>query len=135
MIKGIGVDVVDIARIEEIMGKFGTHFLNKVFTPDEIAYCNAMARPAVHFAGRWAVKEAFYKALPPSCQRNSFFKSIEVVAAGSRRPSINVRDKALEVGLKKHGIEAMHMSISHERSVCVAFVVLESHGEPLSARL
>jgi holo-[acyl-carrier protein] synthase len=130
MIKGIGVDVVDIARIGEIIGKYGAHFLTKVFTAREIAYCGGMAKPAVHYAGRWAVKEAFYKALPPECQEVSSFKSIEIVAGESRRPAINVCDKTLGARLEKQGIRSLHMSISHEKEVCVAFVVLEDGPAP-----
>jgi phosphopantetheine--protein transferase-like protein len=125
MVKGIGVDVVDISRIDEIIGKYGEHFLNKVFTRAEILYCGVMARPALHYAGRWAVKEAFYKALPPPCQEKSFFKSIEIIAAGTRKPEIRVCDSHLSDSLREHGITSMHMSISHEKAVCVAVVVLE----------
>jgi holo-[acyl-carrier protein] synthase len=130
MIRGIGVDVVDISRIDAMIKKYGAHFINKVFTQNEIAYCGGMAQPAVHYAGRWAVKEAFYKALPPECQKASFFKSIEIVAVGTRRPAIGIRDKTLESCLEKQGITSMHMSISHEKTVCVAFVVLEEAPAP-----
>ena len=130
MIKGIGVDVVDITRIDEIMGKYGHHFLDKVFTHNEIAYCGGMAKPAVHSAGRWAVKEAFYKALPRECQQLSFFKSIEIASGESRRPTIAVLDEALRASLNKQGIMSMHLSISHEKTVCVAFVVLEDGPAP-----
>ncbi len=130
MVKGIGIDVVAISRINEIIGKYGAHFLNKVFSQEEIAYCGAMARPAVHYAGRWAVKEAFYKAIPPACQEISFFKSIEIRARGSRRPAIDVCDERLRASLEKQGITSMHMSISHEKDVCVAVVVLEGETAP-----
>jgi holo-[acyl-carrier protein] synthase len=124
MILGIGVDVVDIPRISAIIGKYGDHFLNKVYTTAEIAYCTAMATPAVHFSGRWAVKEAFYKALPRKCQEISLFKSIEVVSGSSRKPVIRVCDGKLDAALREHGVKDMHVSISHEKTVCVAFVVL-----------
>jgi len=125
MIKGIGVDVVDILRLGEIIGKYGEHFLSKVFTPAETAYCGAMAKPAIHYAGRWAAKEAFYKALPRACQPISHFKSVEIVSGMSREPSVRVCDDSLAQALRQQGVTSIQVSISHEKAVCVAFVVLE----------
>jgi holo-[acyl-carrier protein] synthase len=125
MIKGIGIDIVEIARIEKMISSYGSQFLRKVFTEAEIEYSRKMARPSVHFAGRWAAKEAFYKALPQECQKVSGWKSMEVVVKGSRAPSISVCDTALAKAMKKSGVEKSHVSISHEKTMCVAMVVLE----------
>jgi holo-[acyl-carrier protein] synthase len=126
MIKGLGVDIVKISRIEGLLTRYGASFASKVFTPHEIDYCGAMAFPALHFAGRWAAKEAFYKALPSQCQRLSTWKSIEVVSdrGSAGRPAIVVRNPALDAGLKECGITAVHISISHEKEMCVAAVAL-----------
>jgi len=91
MIKGIGIDIVEIGRIEKNDPQLRKPVLGKVFTEAEIVYCQKMAKPAIHFAGRWAAKEAFYKALPQECQRVSGWKSMEVIAAGPQAPSISVR--------------------------------------------
>jgi holo-[acyl-carrier protein] synthase len=125
MIKGIGIDIVEIGRIEKMIRTYGNQFLGKVFTEAEIAYCQRMARPALHFAGRWAAKEAFYKALPQGCQRVSAWKSMEVTAAGSKAPSVSVLDAALARAMKKSGVKKSLISISHEKSMCVAMAVLE----------
>jgi holo-[acyl-carrier-protein] synthase len=127
MIKGTGIDIVEIRRIESMIRKYGRHFLDKVFSQTEIAYCGGTADTAVHYAGRWAVKEAFYKALPGPCQRRSGWKAIEILPASGAdsAPMIAVVDRELDAEMKKAGITRIHHSISHEKQFCVAMVVLE----------
>lgn len=128
MIIGIGVDIVEIGRIEEMIGKHGRQFLEKVFTDGELAYCEKHAKPPIHFAGRWAAKEAFYKALPRECQEMSGWKSIEIRTEESRGPSIILLDKRLAGVMDTSGVKICHVSISHDKTVCVAMVVLEGKG-------
>lgn len=64
MTLGAGTDVVAVGRIAGLIQRRGRAFLDRWFTPDEIAYCNAKARPPVHFAAHFAAKEAVFKALP-----------------------------------------------------------------------
>jgi holo-[acyl-carrier protein] synthase len=125
MIKGIGTDIVAVGRIGEMIGKYGDHFLRKIFTDAEIDYCNARADPAAHFAGRWAAKEAFYKALPASCQRVSSWKSVQVTAPPGGRPVIEVGDARLRERIADEAITTFHLSISHEKEYCVGFVTAE----------
>jgi holo-[acyl-carrier protein] synthase len=127
MIIGIGTDIAAIGRIESMIKKYGDRFCAKVFTGSEMAYCGKMACPAIHFAGRWAAKEAFYKALPQAIQSKSTWKSIQIITQKeSRRPFIEVLNPELARSLSGEGIGRMHLSISHEqKGYCVAFVVLE----------
>jgi len=127
MIKGTGIDIVEISRIESMIRKYGRHFLDKVFSQPEIAYCGGMADAAIHYAGRWAAKEAFYKALPAPCQRRSGWKAIEVLAASPAEsaPMITIVNGELDAEMKKAGIARIHHSISHEKQFCVALVILE----------
>jgi holo-[acyl-carrier protein] synthase len=125
MTKGIGVDVVAIERIGEMIRKHGDHFLNKVFTPAEIEYCGKKAKPEIHFAGRWAAKEAFYKALPRDCQKVSGWRSVEIVRGESAAPAISVCSVLLQEAMDKCGIGRCLASISHEKSVCVGMVVMD----------
>jgi holo-[acyl-carrier protein] synthase len=125
MIKGIGVDVVEIQRIEECISRHGGHFLKKVFTAPEISYCGHKKRPAVHFAGRWAAKEAFFKSLPLQCQAAASWKSVQILSSGRGRPAIDVCSAELAGLARKAGIKGFHLSISHERALCAAFVVAE----------
>ena len=124
MAAGIGIDIVDIARIERLLTRYGLAFTRRVFTPHEAAYCGAMARPAVHYAGRFAVKEAFYKALPPSCQARARWRSIETLPGSDGRPALRVLNYELSSLLTREGITTMLVSISHERQYCVAMVML-----------
>jgi holo-[acyl-carrier protein] synthase len=126
MIRGFGTDIVDISRIERLLNKYNSHFKEKIYTPSEIDYCEAKAAPAIHYAGRWAVKEAFYKALPVACQRYSGWKGIEVIlSVGNGKPVIQICSNELKKHLEKEQITEYHMSISHERKYCIASVVLE----------
>ena len=59
---GIGIDVIEVERIEEAMREFGDRFLDRIFTAEERDYCLNQKRPAIHFAARWAAKEAVSKA-------------------------------------------------------------------------
>jgi holo-[acyl-carrier protein] synthase len=124
-VKGIGIDIVDIERIARLLQRHGRHFTDKVFTERERVYCEKLARPAVHMAGRFAVKEAFYKALPESCQEASGWKSIETVTEPfMTRPQVVVVDDRLKQALQEAGIGSVQVSISHERSMAVAMVLL-----------
>jgi holo-[acyl-carrier protein] synthase len=125
MVKGIGIDIVNIDRIERLVERYKSVFLNKVFTNSEIEWCSQKARPSMHYAGRWAAKEAFYKALSSQCQKKSMWKSIEVLADASRKPYIHVRDDELKQLLSNEAITQIYISISHEMAVCTAMVVLE----------
>ena len=125
MIKGMGVDIVGINRIEKLVEKYDNHFIHKVYTGEEIAYCKRMARPGIHFAGRWAAKEAFYKALPVSCQSHSSWKSMEIAVCDRGKPFIRVCSDFLRDLLCNEGIVRYHVSISHEKTYCCACVLFE----------
>jgi holo-[acyl-carrier protein] synthase len=98
-----------------------------VFSDREIEFCSDKAFPEVHFAGRWAAKEAFYKALPCILQSSSSWKSVEIVSDdASGRPEITIVSRQLADLFIKEGISSIFLSISHEKSVCTAVVLLES---------
>jgi len=125
MIKGIGTDIIAIDRMNAVIARYGTRFLEKVYTPAEIELCGSKSGSAIHFAGRWAAKEAFYKALPYSCQLVSSWKSIQVLSNDrSRHPLIEICANKLKSSIIKENISSIHLSISHERSFCIAFVVM-----------
>ena len=126
MIKGIGIDIVAINRIEKCIVNYGDRFLKKVFTDSEIQLCNSKAHPAVHFAGRWAAKEAFYKALPLSCQSLTSWKDMQILASGeSSKPVIDICCRTLVDRIKREGLAAFSVSISHEQEYCTSFVIIE----------
>lgn len=124
MLHGIGVDIVEIARIERAVERHGARFVERVFTRREQDYCARMARPGPHFAVRWAAKEAFYKALPGSLQKLSSWQSVEIAAEDERRPLIRVLAEPLREAMATADLGNVHVSLSHEQHYCVAFVVL-----------
>jgi holo-[acyl-carrier protein] synthase len=131
MVAGIGTDITSIERIETLIVKYGASFLEKIYTPAEIAYCGAMAFPATHYAGRWAAKEAFYKALPNHLQPESTWKSIEIVSVGvNKKPHIFFCSDSLKRLFDREYLRASHVSISHEKKYCIAFVILERESDP-----
>ncbi len=121
MILGVGVDIVSNQRIEEAVQTFDA-FLERIYTKDEIAYCYKRAKPYPSLAARFAAKEAMIKAIP-SCEAIPLTE-IEVVVEDSGQPSINP-GKTLKEELDKAGATAIHLSISHEKTYSVAYVVIE----------
>jgi holo-[acyl-carrier protein] synthase len=76
---GLGIDATDIPRIQAAIDRYGDRFLRRVFTEGEIAYCNRRREPAIHFAGRFAAKEAAMKALGTGHTPEVLWRTVEVV--------------------------------------------------------
>jgi holo-[acyl-carrier protein] synthase len=76
---GLGLDATEIDRIVDMIERYGDRFLQRVFTEGEIAYCRRRRKPAIHFAGRFAAKEAAMKALGTGHARGVIWRGIEVV--------------------------------------------------------
>lgn len=126
MIRGLGIDIVAIQRIAHMVERYQDHFLMRVFTPAEIAFCREKTAPEIHYAGRWAAKEAFYKALPVVMQPRATWKSIEIIPEqGSGKPVIAVCSQEIAASFVEGGIKMTHLSISHERQMCTAVVIIE----------
>ena len=121
MVRGIGVDIVEIARIRKSIESAGDGFLEKVFTPQEITYCKSKHNMHQHFAARFAAKEAVSKALSTGWQGEFRWKSVEVVNDISGQPRI-----ALHGTLKDRlAGAAILVSLSHSESHVVAMIVIE----------
>ncbi len=126
MITGVGIDVVDVSRIEALLEKYGERFQKRVFTREEIRYCSGMANPCLHFAARFAAKEAAAKALGTGIGQGIRLRDIEVVAAqGAPRVLFHNRARKYADDI---GVSGVHVSISHERLMAVAMVILEKEG-------
>jgi len=121
---GIGVDLVDVDRIRESLERFGDRFRNRVFLPGERAYCERMADPAIHYAGRFAAKEAVSKAFGTGIGRHLGWLDIEVVRDGhTGEPSVRLAGKGLQLA-EARGVDRVFLSLAHTRSGSVAQVVL-----------
>jgi len=79
---GLGIDATDIDRIAETLERYGERFRQRVFTDEEIAYCTRRRVPAIHFAGRFAAKEAAMKALGTGHTQNVLWRDVEVIRRG-----------------------------------------------------
>jgi len=126
MIAGIGVDICSVERMKKVLLKpHSQNFKKRVFSENEIEYCQKMGGQPAHFAARWAVKEAFYKALPEEIQEISGWQSIEFVNQDGKKPFIRIIDAKLQKALENFGVSKIHCSLSHEKEFCVAQVALE----------
>jgi holo-[acyl-carrier protein] synthase len=128
---GIGVDLVENARIEHSLERFGERFLRRVFTAGEIEYSQSMKYPARHLAARFAAKEAVSKAFGTGIGKAMGWKDIDVHRKPSGEPFL-----VLEGGAKKladdRGVTAIWITLSHTEHHAMAMVVLEAGDHPLS---
>jgi holo-[acyl-carrier-protein] synthase len=119
MVKGIGIDIIEIKRIKDLMEKYGEKFFSRILTGNEIAYCKSFAYPELHFAGRFASKEAYSKAIGTGISKDFKWKDIEVLNDKRGKPYINHTVKNEYSNLK------FHISISHTKEYGCSVVVCE----------
>ncbi|MGM0461789.1 MAG: holo-ACP synthase [Fibrobacterota bacterium] len=126
MILGIGTDIINISRMDSLLEKAYAHrFIQKVFTPCEREYCFSKKKPSMHFAGRWAVKEAFYKALPAPLQKISSWHSVELCRQNGTKPQLRLLSVNLQEEFTARGGVRICHSLSHEKEYAFATVLLE----------
>ena len=116
---GLGVDLCEIERIERAIARHPS-FRDRVFTPEEIAYCDAKARPAESYAGRFAAREATIKAL--GGYRGRRWLDISVTRDPTGAPAIRLDGNAKRCA-DALGVSAVLITFSHERSNAVAFAI------------
>jgi holo-[acyl-carrier protein] synthase len=115
----VGVDIVEVERIGRAIDRWGAQFLDRVFTPAEIAYCRGKAREAESFAVRFAAKEAFAKALKVG--KAAIWREVEVARGESPRPTLLLHGTARALAGDRH----VDLSLSHAPTHAVAVVVIE----------
>jgi holo-[acyl-carrier protein] synthase len=124
MILGIGIDLVDIPRLERVLERHGGRAHERLFTAGEVAYCNAAARPGESYAARFAAKEAFFKAVRRGWGQGVTWTEVEVVSSSEGAPRLvlhgGARERAESLGARR-----MHLSLTHSGEVAAAFLVLE----------
>lgn len=124
MIKGIGVDIVNVHRMERAVERWGSRFLKRIFTSAEIERCRQRARPAQCFASRFAGKEAFAKALGLGMREGLRWRDIEVVQDHLGKPGLQLHNKAQKL-LEAMEAERTWLTLSDEGDSALAVVVLE----------
>ncbi|MDZ7853301.1 MAG: holo-ACP synthase [Halomonas sp.] len=124
MIIGIGTDITRVARFEHAMGRHGQRFALRLLGEWEQQRFRDHGLPAAFLAKRFAAKEAFVKALGTGLRRGMRWTEIQVVNDALGRPSLVLSGKALEIA-EAAGVRSVHLSLSDEEALTVAFVVLE----------
>jgi holo-[acyl-carrier protein] synthase len=124
MIFGIGTDIVEVARIEDSLARFGDAFAQRILNEREWLAFSQSQTQARFLAKRFAAKEAFAKALGTGLRAPATFQNIEVVHDDMGKPMLDLAAE-LQTLLDRQGIHHTHLSISDEKALAAAFVVLE----------
>lgn len=124
MVAGVGVDLVEVGRVEVALKRWGERLKGRLFTQREREEAARSPYPFASLAARFAAKEAFLKALGSGLFRVPF-KEIEVMREPSGRPRLELHGSA--AGLcRQRGVKGVHLSLSHEGGMAIAVVVLEA---------
>lgn len=124
MILGTGVDLAEVDRIRDAAERYGARFLERVYTPAEIAYASRKANKYERFAARFAAKEAGMKAIGTGWRGGVRWQDFEVVNEPSGRPTLRFHGVALEVA-QRLGVHRVHLSLTHTGTLALAHVILE----------
>ena len=122
---GVGVDMIEVQRIEHSLERFGERFIRRVFTEGEIAYCTSMKFPARHYAARFAAKEAVSKAFGTGIGKSMSWRDIDVRKRESGEPFIVLGGGAESLALARK-VASVLVSLSHTHEHAVAVIALES---------
>ncbi|HEV8133003.1 MAG TPA: holo-ACP synthase [Acidobacteriota bacterium] len=121
MIRAVGIDVIEIKRVEESLRRFGPRFRRRVFTDQECRYCDSHSEAHIHYAARFAAKEAMMKALGTGWGQGVEWRQIEVISRDGQPPKVALTGRASQLCRSAR----VHLSLSHSRSIAAAVVVLE----------
>ena len=124
MIVGLGIDIAEVDRIEAAITRHGRPFLERVFTPAEIEYCERHKNRFERYAGRFAAKEAGMKALGTGWRRGVRWVDFEVVRLASGRPTLELHGRAHEFA-GRLGVTNISLSITHSANTALAQVIFE----------
>jgi holo-[acyl-carrier protein] synthase len=127
MIFGVGTDVVEIERIKGALERHGERFALRILCPPELERFKRHRLPANYLAKRFAAKEAFTKALGTGIKSPANWHGVWVRNLASGKPVLEFSD-ALQKLLEKKGVTSTHLSLSDERGVAFATVILECEG-------
>jgi holo-[acyl-carrier protein] synthase len=120
MIKGIGIDIVEIKRIKKVIEK-DNKFIEKIFTQKEIDYCEKKFRKEQHYGARFAAKESFFKALGTGWRDGMKWKDISIRNDKLGKPKVELHGETF----KKIKYKQIHLSISHTKEYAIAYVIIE----------
>lgn len=124
MIVGMGVDLAEVARVRAAAERFGTRFIERVFTPAEIAYVERKANRFERYAARFAAKEAGMKAIGTGWKRGVRWRDFEVANLPSGKPTLRLYGEAARVA-ERLGVKGVAVSLTHTAEMAMAQVILE----------
>ena len=122
MIIGLGTDIVEVERIARMMADHGDHFLERVFTPNEIAHCQPRRDSSPHYAGRWAAKEAVMKVLGTGFTPEVGWTDVEINVRPSGQPYVVLHGSAQALAHRLHITEIL-VTISHTKTYATATAI------------
>jgi holo-[acyl-carrier protein] synthase len=125
MVIGIGTDLTEIVRIEQSIARFGSRFVERVYTEGEIAYCQRKKAFAESFAARFAAKEAAAKALGTGISQGVSWREFEVKREPGGRPLLVLSGRARELA-RALEVTRISLSLTHTKSMAMAVVLMES---------
>ena len=124
MIVGIGIDIAEPKRLEEAAGRYGDRFLERVFTPREIAYCERKRNKWERYAARFAAKEAAFKALGTGWRRGVRWREVEITNLPSGQPTLELSGQAKKIAARL-GVRHISLSLTHSEQLVLAQVIFE----------
>jgi holo-[acyl-carrier protein] synthase len=124
MILGTGVDLAEVDRIRAAIGRYGRRFINRIYTPAEIAYVERKANRFERYAGRFAAKEAGMKAIGTGWRHGVRWQDFEVSNMPSGRPTLKLHGEAARIA-EQLGVKLISLSITHTAELGMAHVILE----------
>jgi holo-[acyl-carrier protein] synthase len=125
MIVGMGVDLTEVKRLETAIARHGRPFLERVFTPAEIRYCESHRNSAERYAARFAAKEATMKALGTGWRRGVRWVDIEVANLPGGRPTLRLHGRTKEIA-DEQGVRHIAISVTHTSGFAMVQVIFES---------
>lgn len=115
----LGIDIIEIPRIEMAVARYGEKFLRRVLTEKEIQYCYSKANPFESIAARFACKEALAKALGSGISKKFHWQSVEILRDKRGKPKIKFRQKVKGLSAKKVSVSMSH---THQHAVAIAII-------------
>jgi len=124
VILGTGIDLAEVDRIRAAIERYGQRFIDRIYTPAEIAYVERKANRFERYAGRFAAKEAGMKAIGTGWKRGVRWQDFEVANLPSGRPTLKLHGEAARIAAQL-GVKAVSLSITHTAELGMAEVILE----------
>ena len=119
---GVGTDITECLRIARMIERYGDLFINRVFTPEEVRFCQSRKQSTQHFTGHWAAKEAILRALGTTWRRGITWRDLEIVGEPGAALRVRLHGGARALA-EQQGVAEFRVSISHCRTHATALVV------------